>query len=70
MVGGQVVHTEVSDMQVEAVKCPPVTGVYIHGLVLEGARWDADVHNLRDSLPKVQALLIQCLGGTHVEPGA
>jgi dynein heavy chain len=30
---------------------PAPLGCYIHGLVLEGARWDRDEGRLRDSLP-------------------
>lgn len=30
----------------------PEDGVYIRGLFMEGARWDADVHSINDSLPK------------------
>jgi dynein heavy chain len=31
---------------------PPEAGVYVYGLYLEGACWDADIHEITDSRPK------------------
>lgn len=42
---------EVTALQPEAVAQPPAEGLYVHGLTLEGARWDAEAGCLADSLP-------------------
>jgi len=40
------------DQSVSDIKERPADGVYIHGLFLEGARWDPESHSLVDSRPK------------------
>lgn len=47
------------------VDTPPEDGVYIHGLYLDGARWDTDAHRLADSLPKV---LYEPMAFMHFKP--
>ncbi|CAD7704939.1 unnamed protein product [Ostreobium quekettii] len=43
--------TEVTSKTVENICEPAPVGVYIHGLVMEGARWDKEDGVLKDSLP-------------------
>merc|ERR1712054_550461 len=45
---GKVVNLELAD-----VKKGPDEGVYIHGLFLDGCRWDKPGNKLADSQPKV-----------------
>jgi len=42
----------VLDVPVKEIKTGPQDGVYIYGLFLEGARWDASQHSLADSRPR------------------
>ncbi len=42
------------DMDPEKYTQPPAEGVYIHGLFLEGAGWDAQGKQLCESRPKVR----------------
>lgn len=47
-----VIATDVTRLLPEQVDGPPKDGVYIHGLFLEGARWDDKLGALDDSRPK------------------
>lgn len=40
------------DSEKEEITSKPEDGCYIHGLFIEGARWDKEVHSLVDPLPK------------------
>eukprot|EP00736_Rhodelphis_marinus_P006943 Rmarinus@m.24609 len=43
---------KVLNMSPEDLSARPDNGCYIHGLFLEGARWDPDIQSLADSIPK------------------
>jgi len=45
--------TRVVNMEKEEVRKGPDEGVYIHGLFLDGCRWDKPGNKLADSVPKV-----------------
>ena len=47
-----VVLTEVTKKQVDQIEAPSRDGAFIHGLTLEGARWDDKTGVLDDSKPK------------------
>jgi dynein heavy chain len=47
-----VVATDVTKRLAEQVDTPARDGCYIHGLAIEGARWDIPSGNLESSLPK------------------
>lgn len=49
------ISTEVLRIFPEAVESQPDEGTYIHGLFMEGARWDVDDDTITDSQPKVCA---------------
>eukprot|EP00879_Flechtneria_rotunda_P021343 GHRR01022494.1.p1 GENE.GHRR01022494.1~~GHRR01022494.1.p1 ORF type:complete len:925 (+),score=321.59 GHRR01022494.1:1101-3875(+) len=57
--------TEVTSKTVEQLTEPAPFGTYIHGLVLEGARWDKEEGVLKDSLPNE---LHQALPVIQVKP--
>ena len=49
-----VFHTEVSDFErPDQVRQPPKEGVFIHGLLLDGASWDRQEGSLAESSPKI-----------------
>lgn len=47
-----VVLTEVTKKQIDQIDAPSRDGAFIHGLTLEGARWDDKIGALDDSKPK------------------
>merc|ERR1711988_1682109 len=59
-----VYHSEVTSFDsADRVNAPPKEGVYIHGLFMDGARWDSDSKGLAESRPKV---LFDALPVLHV----
>eukprot|EP00326_Haptolina_ericina_P033955 CAMPEP_0181237030 /NCGR_PEP_ID=MMETSP1096-20121128/38526_1 /TAXON_ID=156174 ORGANISM="Chrysochromulina ericina, Strain CCMP281" /NCGR_SAMPLE_ID=MMETSP1096 /ASSEMBLY_ACC=CAM_ASM_000453 /LENGTH=717 /DNA_ID=CAMNT_0023332319 /DNA_START=18 /DNA_END=2171 /DNA_ORIENTATION=+ len=46
------VHTEVTEFEPSQVSGQPDEGTYVHGLYMEGARWDKTNNVITDSLPK------------------
>ncbi|XP_049940954.1 dynein beta chain, ciliary-like [Schistocerca serialis cubense] len=42
-------HTDVTKKQKEEFRSPPREGAYVHGLYMEGARWDTDVGGIVES---------------------
>ncbi|XP_074092949.1 dynein axonemal heavy chain 8 [Macrotis lagotis] len=47
------IHNDVMRQTKEEITVPPVEGVYIHGLYLDGAAWDRRNGKLTESTPKV-----------------
>ncbi|XP_049799902.1 dynein axonemal heavy chain 8-like [Schistocerca nitens] len=45
-------HNEVTKLALEEVRIPPVEGVYVHGLFLEGCGWNKRAVKLVESRPK------------------
>ena len=46
------IHTEVTDKMLEQVESQPKEGTYVHGLFMEGARWDTGANTIVESRPK------------------
>jgi dynein heavy chain len=54
-------RTDVMAFTEDSVPAPPPNGVYIHGLFLEGARWDREAKRLADSAPGVLFDRLPCV---------
>jgi dynein heavy chain len=54
-------RTQVMPFDEGAVPGAPTTGVYIHGLFLEGARWDVQAGRMAESLPGVLFHKMPCV---------
>ncbi|KAI9189908.1 hypothetical protein H9P43_001341 [Blastocladiella emersonii ATCC 22665] len=52
-------------LPVDSMEASPEDGVYIHGMFLEGARWDRDAGRLTESKPKI---LFDAMPIVHVVP--
>lgn len=50
-----VIATEMLSIFQDAVEAQPSEGTYIHGLYMEGARWDPVANSMSESEPKVRA---------------
>lgn len=46
------IHTEVTDKSVDQVAAQPDEGTYVHGMYMEGARWDKAANSIAESRPK------------------
>ena len=47
------ISTDVTQLEPDAVAQQPEDGTYVHGLLMEGARWDRARGVISDSVPKV-----------------
>ena len=47
------IHCEFTDKEPSTVSSQPDEGTYVHGLFMEGARWDDETMTISDSHPKV-----------------
>lgn len=45
-------HTQISQRDLERIADPPEEGQHIHGLFMEGARWNRQEHRVDESEPK------------------
>merc|ERR1711988_698738 len=43
------IHTEVTDKSSDQVQAQPAEGTYVHGMFMEGARWDKAANCIADS---------------------
>lgn len=59
-----VIVTEVTKKTVEQIDAPSRDGAFVHGLFLEGARWDDKTGALEDSHPKELTTLMP-VGSMH-----
>ena len=46
------IHSEMTDKVFEQVDAQPANGTYVHGMFMEGARWDVEKGVIADSKPK------------------
>lgn len=53
-----ILHNDVTRMMKEDVVAPPLEGVYVHGLYLDGAGWDRKGCRLTEPTPKVLFTLL------------
>ena len=47
-----VITVDVTRFSPDQISSPPKEGVYVHGMYLEGARWDEKLGTLDESRPK------------------
>ena len=47
------ISTDVTQLEPAAVAAQPEDGTYVHGFLMEGARWDRTRGVISDSVPKV-----------------
>lgn len=46
------IQTEVTKKTIEEVEGPAKEGAYVYGFILEGARWDIQLGQIEESIPK------------------
>merc|ERR1712060_249135 len=46
------IHTDLTTMEKKDVQAQPAEGTYVHGLYMEGARWDKEKSCIAESKPK------------------
>ena len=51
------ISTDVTQLEPAAVAAQPEDGTYVHGFLMEGARWDRTRGVISDSVPKVLHVL-------------
>jgi len=62
------IHTEVTTFKPEQITAQPPEGTYVHGMFVEGGRWDVATNALADSRPKelhTQLPVMQIFGVTE-----
>jgi len=58
-------NTKSMNLMVENIVDPPETGVYIHGMYMQGAKWDYKRECVEDSDPKIPIVEFPVI---HMEP--
>jgi len=46
------IHTEITDKRFEQVVAQPDNGTYVHGMFVEGGRWEISTNSIAESRPK------------------